>query len=112
MKLFIADIPHQLAEQELNQLLTQYGQVLSLKLPVDQDGKRKGFGFIEMRDRTQAQKAIDALNDLEIHGRKLSLKEAIEKDASPIYNQQHRPKRQRTNRETENNSGEIDGNRW
>lgn len=112
MKLFIANIPHQLTEPELNQLLTQYGQVISIKLPIDlENGKRKGFGFIEMRDPSQAQKAIEGLNGMEIHGRKLSIKEAIDKNA-PSYNKQYQPKRQRIGQETNNNSGEIDGNRW
>jgi RNA recognition motif-containing protein len=113
MRLFLANIPHQLTEAELNQLLTQYGQVISLKLVNDpQTGKRKGFGFVEMRDRTQAQKAIDALNGLELHGRKLSVKEATEKDTPAGDNQENRYKRQRINREPENSPGEIDGNRW
>lgn len=113
MKLFIANIPHQLTEPELNQLITQYGQVTLLKLATDpQTGKRKGFGFVEMRDRGQAQKAIDSLNDLELHGRKLSVKEAIDKDGPLKSSQQHRSKRQRTNSEADYNGGEIDGNRW
>ena len=78
MKLFIANIAHELSEQELNQLLTQYGQVSALKLPVDpQTGKRKGYGFVEMRDTAQAQKAIEALNETEVKGRKLSVKESV-----------------------------------
>ena len=107
MRIFIANIPHQLSEQEINQLLTQYGQVISLKLPTGEDGKRKGFGFAEMRDRAQAQKAIEGLNGVEINGRKISVKEA--NDNPPAHEQ--RGKRQRITGEAEN-PGEIDGNRW
>ena len=90
-----------------------YGQVTLLKLATDsQTGKRKGFGFVEMRDRAQAQKAIEGLNDRELHGRKLSVKEAIDKEAPARFNQQHRPKKQWSNREAGNNTEEIDGNRW
>jgi RNA recognition motif-containing protein len=49
MKIFIANVPHKLAEAELKTMLTQFGQVASVKLVTDKDtGKRKGWGFIEM----------------------------------------------------------------
>jgi RNA recognition motif-containing protein len=81
MKLFIANIPHKLDEGELKQLLTQYGQVASVKLLIDQETKkRKGFGFIEMPVKDQAQKAIDGLNGREIYGLKLVLSEAEDND--------------------------------
>ena len=110
MKIFVANISHQLQETELNQLLTQYGQVISIKLATDpENGKRKGFAFVEMRDRAQAQKAIDGLNDLEIKGRKLSVKEDTRNEAPTSYNH---PKRQRITKETDGQPPEIDGNRW
>jgi RNA recognition motif-containing protein len=72
-------------------------------------GKRKGFGFIEMPVRDQAKAAITALNDKEVYGRELALKEAEDKDeAKPGNFQQPR-------RELRNSGGtgeEVDGNRW
>jgi RNA recognition motif-containing protein len=79
MKIFIANVPHKMDEPELKTMLIQFGQVASVKLVTDAEtGKRKGFGFVEMPVKEQAKAAITALNEKEIYGRKLSLKEAEE----------------------------------
>ena len=107
MKIFIANVPHKLEEAELKMLLTQFGQVASVKLLTDKEtGKRKGFGFIEMPVREQAKAAMTALNDKEVYGRKLALKEAEEQDRPTGF---ERPKREFRG---SGKSEEIDGNRW
>ncbi|HJP62549.1 MAG TPA: hypothetical protein VJ844_03865 [Mucilaginibacter sp.] len=107
MKIFIANLPHKLEETELKTMLTQFGQVASVKLITDKEtGKKKGFGFIEMPVRDQAQSAIAALHDKEVYGRKLAVSEAVEKP------QEKRGDFQRPRREYRNNDKEIDGNRW
>ena len=111
MKIFIANVPHKLEETELKTMLTQFGQVASVKLLTDKEtGKRKGFGFIEMPVREQAQSAIAALHDKEVYGRKLALSEAVEKE------QEKAAKFERPRREYGSPGGnaneEIDGNRW
>src|ERR1700761_2947388 len=109
MKLFIANLPFKMEEAELKTMLTQYGQVATVKLITDNEtGKRKGFGFAEMPVREQAQSAIAALHDKEIYGRRLSMSEAVEKE------QDVRPAFQRPRREYRGagSNEEIDGNRW
>jgi len=50
-------------------MLTQFGQVASVKLVTDAEtGRRKGFGFVEMPVRDQAQSAIATLHDKEVYG--------------------------------------------
>jgi RNA recognition motif-containing protein len=49
MKLFIANLPRKLSDAELKQMLTQFGQVHNVMLKTDEDGKRKGWGFVKMR---------------------------------------------------------------
>ena len=111
MKIFIANLPHKIEESELKTMLTQFGQVASVKLVSDAEtGKRKGFGFIEMPVREQAKAAITALHEKEVYGRKLSLKEAEENQQHKLGNFQ-RPRREYRNSEG-NGHGEIDGNRW
>lgn len=111
MKIFIANLPHQLEESELKKMLTQFGQVASVKLVTDAEtGKRKGFGFVEMPVLDQAKAAIAALNEKEVYGRKISLKEAVEKQQERPGNFQ-RPRREYRSAENSAN-GEIDGNRW
>lgn len=88
-------------------MLTQFGQVASVKLIKDKEtGKKKGFGFIDMPVREQAQSAIAALHDKEVYGRKLALSEAVEK-APEKHGDFQRPRR-----EYRSNDKEIDGNRW
>ncbi|MGZ3943336.1 MAG: RNA recognition motif domain-containing protein [Mucilaginibacter sp.] len=108
MKIFIANVPHKLEEPELKQMLTQFGQVASVKLLTDKEtGKRKGFGFVEMPVREQAQSAIAALHDKEVYGRKLALSEAVEREQQKESNFQ-RPRREYRGN---GNQEEIDGNR-
>ena len=107
MKIFIANLPHRLEETELKTMLTQFGQVASVKLITDKEtGKKKGFGFIEMPVREQAQSAVAALHDKEVYGRKLAVSEAVER-APEKRNDFQRPKR-----EYRSNEKEVDGNRW
>ncbi len=111
MKIFIANLPHKLDETELKKMLTQFGQVESVKLVTDKEtGKRKGFGFIEMPVKEQAKAAITALNDKEIYGRKLALSEAMVKE------QEGSNSFERSKRDYRGPGGggneEINGNRW
>jgi len=108
MKLFLANLPYKIDEQELKTMLTQFGQVASVKLITDKEtGKRKGFGFAEMPVREQAKAAIAALNDKEIYGRKIALSEAVDKP------QEHRSTFEPKKRAYRNSGNEeIDGNRW
>lgn len=111
MKIFIANVPHKMEEAELKQLLTQFGQVAAIKLVTDKEtGKRTGWGFIEMPVMDQAKAAISALNDKEIYGRKIALKEAEEKDQERPVNFHGRKREYRGS--GGNNNEEIDGNRW
>jgi RNA recognition motif-containing protein len=111
MKIFIANVPHKLEEAELKKLLTQFGQVASVKLVTDKDtGKRKGFGFIEMPVHDQAKAAIEALNGKEIHGRKIALSEAAGKEQERTDN--FRPHSREYRSSGEGAWNEIDGNRW
>jgi len=111
MKIFIANVPHKMDEAELKMMLTQFGQVASVKLMTDAEtGKRKGFGFVEMPVLDQAKAAIAALNEKEVYGRKISLSEAIEKQQETPGNFQ-RPRREYRSAGGDA-SGEIDGNRW
>jgi RNA recognition motif-containing protein len=71
-KLFIANLPWSLTEAELRHLFEESGEVLSVRIPTRrEDGKSRGFGFIEMGSPEQAQQAIQAFNGRELNGRAL-----------------------------------------
>lgn len=107
MKLFIANISNRLKDEEVKQMLTQFGQVGSIKLVTDpQTGKRKGFGFVEMPVNAQALSAIAALHDKTVGGRTLSLSEATDNQSS----QSNVTKQQVF--KNDQSKGEIDGNHW
>lgn len=82
MKLFVANIDKQVSERELNTLFSICGQVESVKIITDRaTGVPKGFGFIEMPNDFEAQKAIDNIHDKELAGRHLSVTQAKPKSS-------------------------------
>jgi len=93
LKIFIANLRYQMEEPEPKGILSVYGQVASVKLITDEDtGKRKGSGFIEMPDDSQAEDAIAQLNGMEIKGRKISLSQAIEKGRNEYHSKTEHPR--------------------
>lgn len=80
MNIFVGSLPYKVDEQELKQVFEQFGEVTSAKLITDKEtGRSKGFGFVEMSDDADAQKAIDDLNGSELYGRSIAVKEAEER---------------------------------
>ncbi len=67
-------------EDQLNNLFSQYGTVLSVNIINDRDTNRpKGFGFVEMEEEDAAEAAISALNGFDYDGRNLRVNEALER---------------------------------
>lgn len=70
MDIFVGSLPFKLEEDGLRELFEQYGSVTSVKIIVDKITRQnKGFGFVEMPDDEEAQKAIAALHGFEVMGR-------------------------------------------
>ena len=64
-------------EEELQQVMEDYGTVISTKIITDRDtGRSKGFGFVEMENDDEATNAINELNGAEFAGRTMVVKEA------------------------------------
>ena len=75
--IYIGNINYATTEEELEGLFAQYGTVLSVKILIDRMTDRsKGFGFVEMEDSEEADKAIAALNGQDFQGRSLRVSEA------------------------------------
>ncbi|HQZ74845.1 MAG TPA: RNA-binding protein [Chitinophagaceae bacterium] len=80
MKLFVAGLPYDMDDAELEEFFEKFGTVTSVKVAMDREtGKSKGFGFVEMPNSTEAKEAIEGLNDLPIGRKTLVVKEAEEK---------------------------------
>ncbi|MDX9826532.1 MAG: RNA-binding protein [Spirochaetia bacterium] len=79
-KVYVGNMNYGTAENQLRDLFAQYGEVSSVNIIIDRyTGKAKGFGFVEMANDDEAQKAIDALNGFEFMGRQLRVNEAEDK---------------------------------
>ena len=85
MNIFGASLPYQLEEADVRETFEEFGTVSSVKLILDKEtGKKRGFGFVEMPDDQEAQKAITELNGLEVFGRTISVSKAEDKrESSP-----------------------------
>lgn len=71
-KLFVRNISFRLTEGELESLFTPYGEVVSVSIPKDRDtGRSRGFAFVEMKSQTEAETAIEGLNNHEVQGREI-----------------------------------------
>src|SRR4051794_16078885 len=73
-RLYVGNLSYDTNEQELQALFGPYGAT-SVSVVVEQDGRSKGFGFVDVED-SQAQAAINATNGKELRGRTLNVNEA------------------------------------
>ncbi|MDV6169380.1 RNA-binding protein [Flavobacterium sp. DG1-102-2] len=70
MNIFVGSLPFSLEEADLRESFEAYGAVESVKIITDKfTGRSKGFGFVEMSNDDEAQKAIDELNGATVAGR-------------------------------------------
>ena len=77
-KLYIGNLDYNTTADDLKELLKEKGiSAKEVKVITDKySGKSKGFGFAEFETAEEAQKAIDALNEQELNGRKLTVNKA------------------------------------
>lgn len=73
-KLFVGGLPYSVTSQSLEDLFKKFGQVNSAIIITDKfSGQSKGFGFIEMANDIEAQKAISELNGTSLENRTLGV---------------------------------------
>jgi nucleolin len=73
--LFLANLPSDCREDELQEIFRDagVGPILKLHLPVDPDGRRRGFGFVSLRDSGAAREAVPKLRERMLRGRPLTV---------------------------------------
>ena len=77
MNIYVGNLSYKVRENDLREVIEEYGQVDSCKLIIDRDTRRsKGFAFVEMADDAAAKKVISELNGAEFDGRAMVVKEA------------------------------------
>ena len=74
MNIYVGNLSYQTTEDELRDLFAEFGDVVSTKLIVDKfTDQSKGFGFVEMSNNSEAQKAMDELNGRDVNGRNVTV---------------------------------------
>ena len=77
VEIYVGNLSYETTEEYLRKEFEKYGEVASIRIITNRMNNRsKGFGFIEMTNRREAEKAIAALDNAEIHGRRLHVNEA------------------------------------
>ena len=72
VEIYVGNLSYDMTEDQLREAFAAYGKVNSARLITNKfNGKSKGFGFVQMPDRAEADKAIEALNEKDIMGRKM-----------------------------------------
>lgn len=76
-KLYVGNLPYTITSDQLTELFSQAGTVVSADVITDKfSGRSKGFGFVEMSSEEDAQKAIEMFDGKEYEGRTLKVNEA------------------------------------
>jgi len=82
--LFIGSLAYATTDDSLKAHFEQVGPVVSARVITDRDtGRSKGFGFVEMENDDDNQKAIDQLNGKELEGREINVSLARPKEDRP-----------------------------
>ncbi|MFN3551255.1 MAG: RNA recognition motif domain-containing protein [Endomicrobiia bacterium] len=81
MNIYVGNLPKDVNEEELRQQFIVYGDVSSCTIIKDKfTGESRGFGFVEMPSKEQAQNAISSLNGKEFKGKPITVNEARPKN--------------------------------
>ncbi|KAL2444158.1 Polyadenylate-binding protein, cytoplasmic and nuclear [Exophiala dermatitidis] len=76
---YIKNIDESVSDEEFTKLFEPYGEVVSATITRDENGKSRGFGFVNFASHESAAKAVEELNDKEFHGKKLYVGRAQKK---------------------------------
>ena len=77
MNIYVGNLSRETAEEDLRQAFESYGEVSNVNIIKDRySGESRGFGFVEMSTKAEAQAAIAGLNGQELQGRTLNVNEA------------------------------------
>jgi RNA recognition motif-containing protein len=84
MNIFVSNLNFRAQDGDLRQIFEQYGEISSAKVIMDRTtGRSRGFGFVEMPDDSQAQQAINALNNSVQDGKTITASEARPREDRP-----------------------------
>ena len=83
MNIFVAGLPYDLDDAELEEIFEKFGKVNSAKVAMDKaTGKSRGFGFVDMPVESEAKEAIEGLNNISLGKKPLVVKAAEDRQSS------------------------------
>lgn len=84
MNIYISNLNYSVDDEGLNQLFAAYGEVSSAKVIMDKlTGRSRGFGFVEMPDDSDANQAIEGLNQTDVKGKTINVSVAKPREDKP-----------------------------
>lgn len=76
-KLYVGNLPFSLTEEQLEKMFGEKGKVVSVAMPTDREtGRKRGFAFVEMENKEDADAAIQHFNGQTVDGRKIVVNES------------------------------------
>jgi RNA recognition motif-containing protein len=77
MRIYVGNLSYSVTSEDLREVFGEYGEVASAEVVQDKfSGQSKGFGFVDLPDNSDADRAIKELNDQVYKGRKMTVNEA------------------------------------
>lgn len=84
MNIYVANLSWGTTSDSLQELFSQFGEVTAANIITDREtGRSRGFGFVDMPDDEEGQKAIDTLNETEFEGKNISVSVARPRTERP-----------------------------
>lgn len=77
MNIYVGNLEYNVTEDDLKNAFSEFGEITSANIIMDKfSGQSKGFGFVEMPNNSDAEKAIQALNETSLKGRDIKVNQA------------------------------------
>ena len=77
VSIFVGNLPFRAEQEDVTELFAPFGEVVTCSLPLERDtGRKRGFAFVEMADPEGENRAIEALQGVELMGRPLRINKA------------------------------------
>ena len=91
MKIYVGNMPYSVTNEDLSDMFKEYGDLDEATIVMDREsGRSKGFGFVDMPNNSDADRAIKELNGTQLGGRALVVNQARPRES--------RPRRERSSR--------------